>query len=320
MRVGSLCSGYGGLDAGWLAVAGGRVEWVSEIDGDALTVLGGVPNVGDLTEVDWAAVPPVDVLTAGYPCQPFSHAGSRKGEKDDRHLWPHIARAIGVLRPGFVFLENVQGHLSLGFADVLGDLARLGFDARWCVVRASDVGAPHQRARLFVLAYPASWVGGEGEGWGDLESERSAGFTACPVGDVADAGGERHGSGERSAGVGGVGGEAEGGGRQARTSWEEFGAGSVEDIADIASSETWGKYEPAIRRWEQLTRPAPPPTVPGDRNPRLNPVFVEWMMGLPEGHVTGHGLKHNACLRLLGNGVVPQQAALALRHLMGGAW
>lgn len=277
--MGSLCSGYGGLDAGWLAVAGGRVEWVSEIDGDALTVLGGVPNVGDLTEVDWAAVPPVDVLTAGYPCQPFSHAGSRKGEKDDRHLWPYIADAIGVLRPGFVFLENVQGHLSLGFADVLGDLARLGFDARWCVVRASDVGAPHQRARLFVLSYANGAGRGEHGGSVPVRAEQFA--FEHGGGDVADAGGERHGS---------------------------------------ASSETWGKYEPSIRRWERLTRPAPPPTVPGDRNPRLNPVFVEWMMGLPEGHVTGHGLKHNACLRLLGNGVVPQQAALALRHLVGGAW
>ena len=78
----------------------------------------------------------------------------------------------------------------------------------------------------------------------------------------------------------------------------------------------WGKYEPAIRRWENLTREVPEPTVPHKEKRRLNPAFVEWMMGLPEGHVTGHGLSAAKELKMLGNGVVPQQARSAVTQLM----
>jgi len=78
----------------------------------------------------------------------------------------------------------------------------------------------------------------------------------------------------------------------------------------------WGKYEPAIRRWEALTREVPEPTVPHKDKRRLNPAFVEWMMGLPAGHVTGHGLSAAKELKMLGNGVVPQQARSAVTQLM----
>lgn len=158
-RAGSLCTGIGGLDLAVEGHFGADLAWYSEVEPAPCTVLErewpGVPNVGDLTAVDWSTVEPVDVLTAGYPCQPFSHAGKRKGQDDERHLWPHVAEAVRVLRPRWVVLENVAGHLSLGFGDVLGDLAEAGFDAEWCVLRASDVGAPHQRARLFIVAADA---------------------------------------------------------------------------------------------------------------------------------------------------------------------
>jgi len=89
-------------------------------------------------------------------------------------------------------------------------------------------------------------------------------------------------------------------------------------LASITTTATkWGKYEPAIRRWENLTREVPEPTVPHKDKRRLNPVFVEWMMGLPEGHVTGHGLTPAKELKMLGNGVVPQQARVAVNQLMG---
>ena len=105
-RIGSLFTGYGGLDMAVQSVLGGDVAWYSEIEPAACTVLAahypGVPNLGDITTVTWQDVEPVDVLTGGYPCQPFSHAGQRKGSDDARHLWPHIAAALraGVLRRG----------------------------------------------------------------------------------------------------------------------------------------------------------------------------------------------------------------------------
>ena len=156
MRIGSLFSGYGGLDLAAQQYFGGDVAWYSEIEAAACKILAAhhpiVPNLGDITAVDWHAVEPVDVLTGGYPCQPFSHAGKRKGSSDERHLWPFVAVAIDALRPRVVVLENVRGHLTLGFGDVLADISRMRYDARWGLVRASDAGAPHGRARIFIVA------------------------------------------------------------------------------------------------------------------------------------------------------------------------
>tara|TARA_R110002096_G_scaffold65198_1_gene158926 strand:+ start:183 stop:662 length:480 start_codon:yes stop_codon:yes gene_type:complete len=153
-KVGSLFTGYGGLD---LAV-GGELAWYSEIDPSACKVLESfypdVPNLGNIKDILWNEVEPVDVLTGGYPCQPFSQAGKREGELDERHLWPFVRDAINVLRPRRAVLENVRGHLSLGFKEVLMDLADIGYDAEWSTFSASDVGATHRRNRLFIVAYP----------------------------------------------------------------------------------------------------------------------------------------------------------------------
>lgn len=161
LRIGSLFSGAraGGLDMAVTEVFGGRVVWHSEVDEAAGKVLAhhypDVPNLGDITNIDWHSVEPVDIMCGGYPCQPFSHAGQRKGADDERHLWPYFAEAIRRVRPGYVVLENVAGHRSMGFGSVLGDLASIGYDAQWCSIRASDVGAPHRRERVFVLATSA---------------------------------------------------------------------------------------------------------------------------------------------------------------------
>ena len=158
-RIGSFCTGIAGLDLATSAHFGAEVVWHCEFDAAPSKVLAhhypDVPNHGDITTTDWSAVAPVDIVTAGYPCQPFSTAGKRQGSNDERHLWPAIRDAIGHLRPDTVVLENVRGHLSLGFADVLADLAGLGFDAEWATFRSSDVGAPHRRERLYVVATPA---------------------------------------------------------------------------------------------------------------------------------------------------------------------
>lgn len=160
LTIGSLCTGYGGLDDAVNAVFGGEIVWWSDIEPTvAETRYPNAPNLGDLKLVDWSAVQPVKILTAGYPCQPFSNAGKRLGTEDPRHLWPWISRAIGVLRPQIIVLENVAAHLRRGFDVVSADLAGLGYDTAWTVVRASDVGAPHQRRRLFILAWDASKLG-----------------------------------------------------------------------------------------------------------------------------------------------------------------
>ena len=158
LTVGSLFSGIGGIDLG-LERAGMTVKWHSEIDPYACRVLKkywpDVPNLGNIKEIDWANVEPVDVIAGGYPCQPFSTAGKRQGDKDERHLWPYFLRAISELRPRFALLENVRGHLSMGFDRVLGDLAEIGYDAEWQIVSAASVGAPHRRDRIICVAYPS---------------------------------------------------------------------------------------------------------------------------------------------------------------------
>jgi len=157
LTVGSLFSGIGGIDLG-LERAGMNVLWHSEIDPYACRVLKkhwpDVPNIGDITQVDWSNIPHVDVIAGGYPCQPFSVAGKRAGENDSRHLWPYFRNAISVLRPRYAFLENVRGHLTLGGISVIGDLAALGYDCEWRIISAASVGANHRRDRLIILAYP----------------------------------------------------------------------------------------------------------------------------------------------------------------------
>jgi DNA (cytosine-5)-methyltransferase 1 len=237
LTVGSLFSGIGGLDLG-LERAGMIVRWQSEIDPYCCRVLAKhwphVPNLGDVKTIDWSTVEPVDLICGGYPCQPFSLAGVRRGEADPRHLWPFFRDALRHLRPRFALLENVPGHLSLGFGTVLGDLAALGYDCEWDCIPAATVGAPHLRYRVFVVAH-ANSQGEPGQpvdavtrsrlvvpdaGGDELQQQpiavagrRSAAVTGDDGtnGPVADAGGQRR---ERWAGVEGsrreaaVGGEA----------------------------------------------------------------------------------------------------------------
>jgi len=101
----------------------------------------------------------VDILTGGYPCQPFSAAGKRAGKDDPRHLWPWIADGIAAMRPKLCFFENVEGHISLGLSDVIEDLAGMGYRTTWGIFSAAECGAPHQRKRVFILAV-AGGIGG----------------------------------------------------------------------------------------------------------------------------------------------------------------
>jgi len=95
----------------------------------------------------------VDILSGGYPCQPFSAAGKRLGTEDPRHLWPFISDGIAAMRPRICFFENVEGHISLGLREVISDLESLGYETAWGIFSAAEVGAPHQRKRVFILAH-----------------------------------------------------------------------------------------------------------------------------------------------------------------------
>jgi DNA (cytosine-5)-methyltransferase 1 len=156
-RIGSLCTGYAGLDLAVLAVLGGHVVWCADTDPHAATVLDarlpGVPNLGDIRTIDWTAVEPVDVLTAGFPCQDISNAGNRVGITGPHSsLWTAVAVAVRALRPAMVVVENVAALRRRGLDRVHADLAQIGYDTRWVCLRASDIGAAHRRDRLFLLA------------------------------------------------------------------------------------------------------------------------------------------------------------------------
>jgi len=185
VKIGSLFSGYGGLDLAVANVLDAEVAWHCEWEDAPSSILekhfSDIPNYKDVTQVDFTKVEPVDILTGGFPCQDLSLAGRRAGMKDGTRsgLWSEFARAINELRPRLVVIENVRGLLSatadngMEYPDevlgnlsgrpalralgaVLGDLADLGYDAKWTGVRAADAGAPHNRFRIFIIAYPSS--------------------------------------------------------------------------------------------------------------------------------------------------------------------
>lgn len=188
MTVGSLFTGIGGLDLA-LEHFGHRVIWQAESDGYARAVLAkhwpAVKCFEDVREID-ATSPPPDIICGGFPCQDISNAGKRVGIDGERSgLWSEFARIIREVRPRFVFVENVAALAVRGLDRVLGDLAALGFDAEWDVLRAADVGAPHLRARIFILAYANSV-----HSW--LQPGRRPGTGGSDPSVAADDGARRH--------------------------------------------------------------------------------------------------------------------------------
>jgi DNA (cytosine-5)-methyltransferase 1 len=170
LTVGSLFSGIGGLEYGLEQTGGFRTIWQSEIDPYAGAVLGkhwaGVPNLGDITKIDWGSVERPDVLCGGFPCQDISVAGKGAGIKEGTRsgLWLEFAKAIRALRPSYVVVENVPMLIKRGMHTVLADLAEAGYDAEWHNISASSVGAWHRRERIFIIAYLhgiGGWAGKE---------------------------------------------------------------------------------------------------------------------------------------------------------------
>jgi DNA (cytosine-5)-methyltransferase 1 len=324
-------------------VFGGEVIWHCESDAAASKVLAhhwaGVDNVGDIVKANWnelATTSPVDVICGGFPCTDLSLAGKRAGLNSETRsgLWAEMARIVGLFRPRWVVIENVRGLFSaeadcdlestepdLGdrparpvlraLGAVLGDLADLGYDAQWATVAASDIGAAHRRERVFILA---SHPGGDGcRRRPQCHLKPPAGIAAPQRDDaygcvVADGGAHRRAQVDLL---------------PTPTSRDHKGRNQRDDQTCLPGAleraDQWGKYAPAISRWESLTRPAPEPAeLSRNGKPRLNAAFSEWLMGWPAGWVTNPaiGISRNDQLRILGNGVVPAQASAALRYLI----
>ncbi|WKX19369.1 DNA cytosine methyltransferase [Streptomyces sp. HUAS CX7] len=381
-RLLALCAGYGGLEAAIGAGMGGQVAAYAESDPFAAAVFAahhpGVPNLGDITAVDWHRVRDLyapDVVGAGFPCRNISNAGRRDGIHGQwSRVWKNVAEAVGVLRPRYVFLENVAALRSRGLDVVAADLAALGYDARWTCLRAGDVevGAPHPRDRWFAVAHPADadpdhggryWRSRhlpEAQGW-DESADRghqapgaAAGVRLLPTPTAADsrgtanfrADGTPYGNGYGSTLTDAVrsllgrntrpldevvvnllptpkaSDGPHGGPNQRDASGRYYLPGQAVRLDGQWVAADGTDYGSAIRRWERVTgRPAPCPTEPGARgNRRLSPAFAEWMMGLPAGWVTAvPDIPRREQLKILGNGVVPQQAHHAYGLLLGAA-
>ena len=159
-----LCAGYGGIELGLKRIIPNlRSVALCEIEAFACANLVSKMEAGlmepapiwtDLKTFPWAEFRDrVDILTGGYPCQPFSAAGKRLGTEDPRHLWPWIADGIRLLRPRLCFFENVEGHISLGLREVIGELEQIGYQTAFGIFSAREVGAPHQRKRVFIMAH-----------------------------------------------------------------------------------------------------------------------------------------------------------------------
>jgi DNA (cytosine-5)-methyltransferase 1 len=311
-RVLSLCAGYGGLDVGvGIACRDAVTVCYVERDVQAAAVLvknmreGGLddaPVWSDMLTFDAAAWRGcVDLVVAGFPCQPVSVAGKRAGRDDSRWLWPEVARIVADSGASACFLENVPGLVSAGLQDVLLDLHALGFDAQWGLYSAAEAGAPHRRERWFCLAYAS----GKRPEWSS-ERGREAKYRPQHVGSkaiVADA--DCHGlQGERVGWLhddqqAELGDDADRCGRQAHVGHADGAGLEGRDESIATGADQWTTWPPGpeeLDHWVDYLRlrPGSEPSVCGGA------------------HGTAGRLDR---LRILGNGAVPQQVAIAFADL-----
>lgn len=343
LRIGSLFSGYGGLDLAVEHVFHAQTIWFSEISPVQRVFARhwpDAPNLGDITAIDWAQVPPVDILCGGFPCQDVSTVGKMAGLAPGTRsgLWSHMAAAIDRLRPEYVVIENVRGLLSASAirATPEGDSDATSDSATPRNLEPDLWGLGNQPARplralgavlgdLADLGYDAQWVGLPASLVGAPHPRfrifvlaraviphparlRRLPRRGEPGSSASTSGHDRVvSSGDRS-----------GVARSGRLIEMEGRIGHVVDPHQ-RHVQRWGKYAIAIARWEHIVdAPAPNPALLTERfGIRPAPDFVEWLMGLEVGWVTNSalGLTANQQLAALGNGVLPLQAVCALRAL-----
>lgn len=299
LRTLALCAGIGGLELGLRRVLPTRVVCWVERDPYAQRVLvarmqdgrlDDAPIWDDLTTFDAAAWRgQCDLVAAGFPCQPYSTAGKKLGADDPRDLWAHVARVVAESGASVVCLENVARLVRApgGLGRVLRDLAALGFDAEWGVVRASDAGAPHRRARLFLLAVSDAGRVLLGEQQGRVRRERPERLESKRTGaaEPGDVGAERLG--------------------------DPCGKGLARTTAEKAD-ERCGSWPPGPSdrdEWEEVIalRPDLEPSVCGVAHGAADGLDRDSFGKIPN---------RRQRIRCLGNAVVPAQAALAFGELV----
>jgi DNA (cytosine-5)-methyltransferase 1 len=348
LRVGSLFSGYGGLDLAVEHAFNAHTVWFSEINEPVARVFAhhwpDTPNLGDITTINWANVPPVDILCGGFPCQDVSTVGKRAGLAPGTRsgLWAHMATAIEALQPEWVVIENVRGLLSspairppaqgetngrCNPADATPDDATV----RELEPDPWDLG--NQPARplralgavlgdLADLRYNARWLGLPASAIGAPHPRLRVFVLAHRA--IPDTPGFGFRQGQRDPGQGegkARDDRAQPSGHRPRPQTRPRPPVTREHgFADRGLLRQWGRYAPAIAQWEHITeRRAPAPAILNDTaGPRPAPAFVEWLMGLDDGWVTAPGLKLTYAQQLtaLGNGVLPMQAEHAIQALM----
>ena len=316
MKCLSLFSGAGGGDLAHQHLLGfetvGYVEWgtyCQQVLAQRIKdgFLDEAPIFGDIDEfIESGAAKKyagfVDVVTAGFPCQPFSVAGKKKGQDDERNKWPQTLQCIRDVRPRYAFLENVPGLINSGyFGEILSSLAQAGYDARWIVLGADDVDAPHRRKRLWILADSNSNGWGahhliEGGGRKGERTDRGERQIIGSSSDLADTeSGKDHERKLRHM-------DEKTSGRKSRDTPVKFGS------SDVADSDSTGLSQ---RRWTESVEKEYTTAECGSEGQSQSSWPAE-----PELGRVAYGVASRVDrLKALGNGQVPQCTALAWKIL-----
>jgi len=232
MRHVDLCSGIGGFSLAFEEVGLSKTIMFCDTEKWCRDILAkhwpNVPITNDVKELandPERNVPDCEILTAGYPCQPFSVAGKQRGAEDDRHIWPYIFRIVASKRPTWCVFENVYGHVGMGLDEVLHDLESEGYSTRTFIVPASGIGAPHKRDRLWIVAHTGRelWGQGDTEGVPEDTSKRSASSVHNQSGSQGQSSDVAHTESGRRRRNGDIG-EAQGRSQSNATQFDSFGA------------------------------------------------------------------------------------------------
>lgn len=230
-----------------------------------------IPVFSDITTIhkeDLKTLLPIDVIAGGFPCQDVSIAGKKKGINAKRSgLWKEFARLINEIRPKYAIIENVANLRSTGLINVLQDLWEIGYDAEWHCIPASAFGAPHRRDRIWIIAYP-SCESGFRLSFRKEEEKSVTGINCKNVSDSDCQRLQRH--------------------------------GRFEETGFICTQEQVSMYHSSrgVKQWGKE-----PLAVPRLKDDRLNPDWVEWLMGYPISWTDGGSRKER--LVSLGNSVIP---------------